>query len=168
MAGRNEAGGLPLAFVSLRDASVLLGNGLEGDPNTGFWSKQPASASVQPASQGSASSAAPAPGVFLPVAGFLPAQVSLPSLPSGHRFLSAASESFASAATFSPLVGSSAGRGLRLPLLSDAFLPAPLLNPPPCPLQTPGSTLGIARAVHPRPHLAGPQCARACEVPGDP
>lgn len=40
LAGQHDTGGLPLAFVSCRDASVLLGNGLEGDPNTGFWSKQ--------------------------------------------------------------------------------------------------------------------------------
>lgn len=39
----------------------------------GFWNKQPASASVQPASHGSASSAASAPGILLPVTGFLPA-----------------------------------------------------------------------------------------------
>lgn len=36
--------GLPLAFASYWDASVLLGNGLEGDLHTGFRSKHPARA----------------------------------------------------------------------------------------------------------------------------
>lgn len=49
MAGRSQAGGLPQAFVSSRDASVLLGNGLEGDPNMGFWNTQ--SRPVPPCSQ---------------------------------------------------------------------------------------------------------------------
>lgn len=36
LAGRNEAGGLPRALVICRDASILLGNGLEGGPKMGF------------------------------------------------------------------------------------------------------------------------------------
>lgn len=110
--------GVPLAFVNYREASVLLENGLEGGPSRGFWSKPSLPVPMEPDSQGAASSAAqwghPHCG---PVSWHLSAcrwiltstGLSLPPLPSGHRFLSATSESFALASTFSPLLGSSPG-----------------------------------------------------------
>lgn len=92
-----DEAGVPLAFVSCRDASVLLGNGLEGGPSRGFWSKEPASAcgTSQPRGcllsfpHGATLTVASTPGIFLACCWILTSTgLSLPPLPSGHRFLS--------------------------------------------------------------------------------
>lgn len=59
--------GLPLACVSYWDASVLLGNGPEGD----FTRASGANTLPEPVGQRGHPQCGPAPGTFLPVAGFL-------------------------------------------------------------------------------------------------
>lgn len=90
--------GLPLSSVSYWDASVLLGNGPEGD----FTWASGANTLPQPVGQRGHPHVAQLLAPFYLLLDSYSTGLSLPSLPSGHRFLSAASESFASASTFSP------------------------------------------------------------------
>lgn len=90
--------GLPLAFVSYWDASVLLGNGPEGD----FTRASGTNILPEPGEQRGHPHVAQLLAPFCLLLDSHSTGLSLPPLPSGHRFLSAASESFASASTFPP------------------------------------------------------------------
>lgn len=109
-------------------------SGLEGDPNRDFWSRQSLPVPVESASQGSASSAAPAGASLLRLKLLASFFLSLDS--HLHGPVSSASafwtpfplrcfRELCLASACAPLRGPSAGCGLSPPLLSDAFLPAP-------------------------------------------
>lgn len=164
--------GLPLAFVSYWDASVLLGNGLEGGPNGDFWINRTCQSLWNSQPRGcllscprGATLTWPRLLAFLPVAEFSPPRVCLSHL----CLLDTVSSLLLQGALprpphFLPDEDSP-------PLLSDAF-PLPSAQLPPCLLQTSGSALGTAKAVHPTPpawfHLACPHCSGVGEVPRGP